>query len=283
MANFLERRAREKDKVVTVTTFYDEIKKEEKMRKTLVSLFVGMLSLMLLITSCARGPTPTSTTTTRSSEPAIEMGERRLEERAQGFMNAFFDGKVDVLNSFVLESERVNLDKQTQVIEELASTGTLRESGWQYELTERSLSSDQRSGYVQFIWSAPAVPESGSGTMPIRIQFSWKSGDYFFTTMETGFQDQARLAGAKSSMDSLRLYLALFGADHEGTYPSSIDVSTGDPLVPTYLSSEEWNNIQEGIIEFSYSLLPDGSFRIEAKAKDWHNTLVVATPAGRSP
>lgn len=251
------------------------------MRKTLIVLCVGMLSLMLLISSCGSSPMPT--TAIRSSEAEVEIGEKRLEERAQGFMNAFFDGKVDVLNSFVLESERIGLDKQTQVIEELASTGTLRESGWQFELTECSLSSDQRTGVVQFTISAPAVPESGSGTMPIRIQFSWENGDYFTTTMETGFQDQARLSVTKQLLGSLRISLAMFSADHEGTYPTSIDALTGDPLVPSYLDSKEWDLIKEDASEFSYSLLADGSYKMEAKAKDWHHTLVVATPAGISP
>lgn len=101
--------------------------------------------------------------------------------------------------------------------------------------------------------------------------------------METGVQDQARLALAKSSMGILRTSLAAFRADSGTTYPASVNISTGDPLVPTYVDSMDWDSIKESFLEFSYSLLPDGNYRMEAKAKDWNHTLLVATPTGLSP
>lgn len=253
------------------------------MRKTLFALFVGILSLMVLTTSCGGGTIPSPTTITSPSKPIPEMGKQRLEERAQGLMNALFDGRVTDLNSFASESERLSLDQQTKAIEELAAGGTLREGGYQFELTESSLSSDQQTGEVRFTISTPAIPESSNKPLPIRIQFAWKNGDYFFTIMETGVQDQARLALAKVSMGVLRTSLTVFYAESERTYPASVNVSTGDPLVPIYLDSRDWDSIKDSFLEFSYSLLADGSYRMEGKAKDWNHTLLVATPAGLSP
>lgn len=154
------------------------------MRKTLFVLFVGMLSLMLLTTSCGGGTIPSPTTITSPSKPIPEMGKQRLEDRAQGLMNALFDGRVTDLNSFASESERLSLDQQTKAIEELATTGTLREAGYQFDLTESSLSRANRlaksgSQSILLLFRNPAInhyPSAFSlpGRMGTISSRSWK-------------------------------------------------------------------------------------------------------------
>ncbi|MCR4427793.1 MAG: hypothetical protein NUV68_00390 [Caldiserica bacterium] len=92
---------------------------------------------------------------------------------------------------------------------------------------------------------------------------------------------QAEIALAKDSLGILKTALEAYRAIN-GAYPTSLNWSDGTPLIPDYLSPDDWNRIMESVRDLRGTISSD-DYRITARAKDKSGTAIILTPQGFLP